>query len=148
MAKYLVTLAVLCVIGAVLVRGELDKNAIIADFMAKAEVCKGETGGKDADVAEIAGKKPASTPEGKCMRSCLMKKYEVMDANGKMDKAVAMKHAEVLSDGDAKMLAIADEVVATCAALGVSGDHCEAAEEYLKCFKEQAMAHGVDDIDF
>ncbi|XP_013101574.1 general odorant-binding protein 28a [Stomoxys calcitrans] len=148
MTKYLVTLAILCVFGAVIVRGEIDKKAMIADFMAKAEVCKGETGGKDADIADMVARKPASTPEGKCMRSCLMKKYGAMNGDGKLDKVVAREHAEMYTEGDPAKMTIADEVVAACDALAVSGDHCEAAEEYLKCFKEQAKAHGIEDIDF
>lgn len=47
MAKYLLTLALLCIFGAILVRGEFDKTAAIADFMGKAEECKAEVGAKD-----------------------------------------------------------------------------------------------------
>lgn len=47
MAKYLLTLALLFIFGAILVRGEFDKTAAIADFMGKAEECKAEVGAKD-----------------------------------------------------------------------------------------------------
>ncbi|XP_075158222.1 general odorant-binding protein 28a-like [Haematobia irritans] len=146
MVKLLVSLAILCGLAAAI--GAFDKEAAIADFMGKAEGCKGKTGANDGDVADLIGKKPAANHEGKCLRSCLMKEYEVMDGNGKMVKSVAMKHAEMFTEGAPDKMKIADEVVSTCSAADVSSDPCEAAEEYLKCFKEQALAHGIDNIDF
>ncbi|XP_005184493.1 general odorant-binding protein 28a [Musca domestica] len=147
MAKYLFTLTVLCIFGAVIVRGAIDKSAVIADFMSKGEACKAEVGANDADLGEIIGKKPASTPEGKCLRACIMKKYEVIDANGKFAPAVALKHAQMYTEGAEDKMKIAQEIIDSCAKLSVSDDHCEAAEEYCKCLHEQAMAHGVEDMD-
>ncbi|XP_061397299.1 general odorant-binding protein 28a-like [Musca vetustissima] len=147
MAKYFLTFAILCVVGAVLVRGAIDKNALIAEFMSKGEACKAETGATDADLAEIIGKKSASTAEGKCLRACIMKKYEVIDANGKFAPSVALKHAEMYTEGADDKMKIAREIIDACAKISVSDDHCEAAEEYCKCLHEQALAHGVEDID-
>ncbi|XP_073830853.1 general odorant-binding protein 28a-like [Musca autumnalis] len=147
MTKYFLTFAILCVCGVVLVRGAIDKKAMIEDFMSKGEACSTEVGASKADLGEIIGKKPASTAEGKCLRACIMKKYEVIDENGKLVPAVALKHAEMYTEGDEDKMKIAHEVIDACAKLSVSEDHCEAAEEYCKYLHEQAMSHGVEDIE-
>ncbi|XP_075156770.1 general odorant-binding protein 28a-like [Haematobia irritans] len=147
MAKYFFTLAVFCILGAISVHAEFDKKAAMAEFVAKTESCKAEVGAKEADVTELMAKKPASTNEGKCLRSCLMKLYEVMDSNGKFVPAVALKHAEAYSDGAADKVKVAQEIIDACAGITVSGDHCEAAEDYGKCFMEQAQAHGLSEFN-
>ncbi|XP_065365184.1 general odorant-binding protein 28a-like [Calliphora vicina] len=148
MAKLFVTLAICCVVGAVLVKG-FDKKAAVAAFMVKMDDCKAEVGAKDSDVEELVAKKPSSTMEGKCLRSCLMKKYEVMDNNGKFVKDVAVTHAHKYTDGSDERMKIAHEIIDACSSIAVADDHCEAAEQYGKCFKEQAMAHNIkDDFDY
>lgn len=47
MAKILLTLTIVCVFGAVLVKG-FDKEKAIAGFMAKMDDCKAEVGAKDS----------------------------------------------------------------------------------------------------
>ncbi|KNC26763.1 Pheromone-binding protein-related protein 5 [Lucilia cuprina] len=148
MAKFYITLAVFCIFGAVLVKG-FDKKEAIAGFMAKMDDCKAEVGAKDVDVEELVGKKPASSMEGKCLRSCLMKKYEVMDNNGKFVKEVALSHAEKYTDGAEDKMKIAQEIIDACSGIDVPDDHCEAAEKYGKCFKDESLAHGLKDkLDF
>ncbi|XP_058974432.1 general odorant-binding protein 28a-like [Musca domestica] len=145
MAKRLLTLTVMCIVGAVIVRGEFDKNEAIAKFISKAEQCKTEVGATDADIGEMVGRKPASTMEGKCMRACLMKKFEVMDDSGKFVADVALKHAEKVTEGAADKMQVASEIINACAGIEVSSDHCQAAEDYGKCFKHEANAHGIDE---
>lgn len=70
-----------------------------------------------------------------------------IDANGKFAPAVALKHAQMYTEGAEDKMKIAQEIIDSCAKLSVSDDHCEAAEEYCKCLHEQAMAHGVEDMD-
>nr|BAD83398.1 CRLBP homologous protein [Phormia regina] len=148
MAKLFVTLAILCVFGAVLVKG-FDKKAAIAAFLAKMDDCKAEVGASDSDVEELVGKKPSSTMEGKCLRYCLMKKYEVMDDNGKFVKDIALTHAQKYTDGSEERMKTATEIIDTCSNLEVADDNCEAAEQYGKCFKEQVIAHNIkDDFEF
>ncbi|KAM7347923.1 general odorant-binding protein 28a-like isoform 2-T3 [Cochliomyia hominivorax] len=115
----------------------------MASFMAKMDDCKDEVGAKDTDVEELVGKKPASSMEGKCLRACLMKRFEVMDNNGKFVKDVATSHAEKYTDGDADKMKIAHEIIDACSGIEVSDDHCEAAEQYGKCFKDESIAHGL-----
>ncbi|XP_037808812.1 general odorant-binding protein 28a-like [Lucilia sericata] len=148
MTKLLVTLAIICAFGAVTVKG-FDKKAAIAEFMTFTDDCKGEVDAKDSDVEELMGKKPASTMEGKCLRSCLMKKYEVMDNNGKFLKDIALTHARKYTDASEEKIKIAQEIIDACGAIAVADDHCEAAEQYAKCFSDQAKAHNVqDDFDY
>ncbi|XP_061397303.1 general odorant-binding protein 28a-like [Musca vetustissima] len=145
MAKLWVALAVMCFVAAVVVRGEFDKAQAIEKLKSAAEECKSEVGATDADIEELVGRKPASTMEGKCLRACLMKKFEVMDASGKFATEVALKHAEKVTDGNADKMKVASEIINACANIEVSSDHCQAAEDYGKCFKQQANAHGINE---
>ncbi|XP_061397298.1 general odorant-binding protein 28a-like [Musca vetustissima] len=143
--KLLVALAVMCIFGAAVVRGEFDKAQAIEKLKTKAEECKSEVGATDVDIEELVGRKPASTMEGKCLRACLMKKFEVMDASGKFATEVALKHAEKVTDGNADKMKVASEIINACANIEVSSDPCQAAEDYGKCFKQQANAHGINE---
>ncbi|XP_059223617.1 general odorant-binding protein 28a [Stomoxys calcitrans] len=143
MAKlFLILATVLCVLAALGVQA-LDKDEAVAKLMSTAEECKKEVNAKDSDLEEMAARKPASTKEGKCLRACLMKKFEVMNSNGKFVPEVAEKHAAKMTDGSADRLKMAREIINACANIEVSSDHCEAAEQYGKCFKDQADAHGI-----
>ncbi|XP_061388794.1 general odorant-binding protein 28a-like [Musca vetustissima] len=148
MAKlvHIFIVAVICILGAIVaVSADLDRNQAVAVLKAKADECKKEVNAKDSDVEELATRKPASTKEGKCLRACLMKKFEVMDENGKFVADVAEKHAAKITDGSAERMKMAREIIDACANIEVSSDHCEAAETYGKCFKDQAAAHGINE---
>ncbi|XP_005190165.1 general odorant-binding protein 28a-like isoform X1 [Musca domestica] len=145
MTKLVATLAVVCIVGAVVVQGEFDKKEAIAKFMTKANECKTEVGATDADMEEMHQWKSSSTMEGKCLRACLMKKYQVMDDSGKFVADVAMKHAEKATDGAADKMKVAAEIVNACAGIEVSSELCQAAEDYDKCFIQQAKDHGIDE---
>ncbi|XP_005188786.1 general odorant-binding protein 28a-like [Musca domestica] len=145
MSKLLSVLFVMGIVAAVVVRGEFDRQAAHEKLKMKAGECKTEVGATDADIEELVGRKPASTMEGKCLRACLMKKFEVMDASGKFVTDVALKHAEKVTDGAADKMKVASEIINACAGIEVSSDHCQAAEDYGKCFKQQASAHGINE---
>lgn len=66
-----------------------------------------------------------------------------MDSNGKLDKAVALEHAEKYTEGDADKMKIAHEIIDACAGISVPDEHCAAAGEYDVCFLKQADAHGI-----
>lgn len=53
MTKYFLTLAVLCFLGVVSVRGEFDKKAAMAKFMAKANECKTEVGATEGNAGNL-----------------------------------------------------------------------------------------------
>ncbi|XP_061388772.1 general odorant-binding protein 28a-like [Musca vetustissima] len=132
-------------VKSVVVRAEFDKQQAIGKLKTKGQECKIEVGATDADIEELVGRNPASTIEGKCLRACLMKKFEVMDASGKFAAEVALKHAEKVTDGNADKMKVASEIINACANIEVSSDHCQAAEEYGKCFKQHANAHGINE---
>ncbi|XP_005188784.1 general odorant-binding protein 28a [Musca domestica] len=146
----IVALAVLSLLAATtVVKADLDRNQAMAVLKAKADECKKEVNAKDSDVEELATRNPASTKEGKCLRACLMKKFDVMDENGKFVADVAEKHAAKITNGSADAMKISREIIDACANIEVSSDHCEAAEAYGKCFKDQAAAHGINhDYEF
>ena len=48
MAKFIVTIALLCIFGAVFVKG-FDKSAAMAAFITKMDDCKAEVGAKDGE---------------------------------------------------------------------------------------------------
>ncbi|XP_075157290.1 general odorant-binding protein 28a-like [Haematobia irritans] len=143
MAKFfLILVTVLCVLGA---SKAFDKKEAVTTLLNAAEECKTQVKATDSDLEDMAARKPASTKEGKCLRACLMKKFQVMDSNGKFVPEVAEKHASEMTDGTSDRMKIAREIINACAKIDVSSDHCEAAEQYGKCFKEQADAHGIKD---
>ncbi|XP_037808796.1 general odorant-binding protein 28a-like [Lucilia sericata] len=147
MTKLFVTLAILCAFGAVVVSG-FDKAEAMIKFMTNLEECKEEVGAQDSDFEEMVAKKPASTMEGKCLRSCIMKKCGVMDGNGKFDKDAAIAKAEQMTDGAEDKMKIAHEIIDACSGIEVSDDECEAAEQYGECFQKEIEAHGIKDEDF
>nr|QKN21094.1 odorant-binding protein [Bactrocera correcta] len=147
MAKFIL-FAALCILSAAVSKAAFNKEEAVKNFMTKAEECRGEVGAADSDIQDIIAKVPAASKEGKCLRSCLMKKYGAMDSNGKFVKSVADQHAQDFTDGDADKLKTAREIIDACADIAVPDDHCEATEVYGKCFMEQAKAHGIQKFDF
>ena len=52
------------------------------------------------DIEELMGKKPASTMEGKCLRKCLMVKYEVVCCTSKAEKLSLKQYSWNLNFAD------------------------------------------------
>ena len=55
MAKFIVTIALLCIFAAVFVKG-FDKSAAMAAFITKMDDCKAEVGAKDGEWWQIRWK--------------------------------------------------------------------------------------------
>ncbi|XP_065365156.1 general odorant-binding protein 28a-like [Calliphora vicina] len=144
MAKLFVNFVIFGAFVAVLVNG-FDKEAAMDTFVDNLSECQEEVGAQHSDLEDLVDKKPSSTMEGKCLRACIMKKYEMMDDNGKFSKDVAEAHAQEYTEGSEDKLKIAHEIIDACSSIEVDDDHCEAAEQYGQCMKEQAMAHNIDD---
>uniref|UniRef100_A0A1B0BII1 Uncharacterized protein n=1 Tax=Glossina palpalis gambiensis TaxID=67801 RepID=A0A1B0BII1_9MUSC len=125
------------------VQAELDVQEEIAKFILLANECREEVGAKEADIQDLIHKHQAAGQEGKCLRACLMKKYEVLDANGKLVKSVALEHAKKFTNSDENKLKIASTIIDMCSALDIVGDTCEVAEQYSECFKKQADTYGI-----
>lgn len=136
------SMAIVVLLGAVVVRG-FDEKAAMAKFMELAETCKAETGASDADIQTAMKRLPASTYEGKCLRACVMKKFNLMNASGKLDTDAAHEKAKQYTGNDPAKLKLALEIGDICAALAVPDDHCEAAEAYGLCFKTEAEKRGL-----
>lgn len=66
--------------------------------------------------------KPASTKEGKCLKSCLMKKFMSMDENGKMSKEGSLVVAHVITNNDAEQMEYAVKIIDACVVLEASSD--------------------------
>ncbi|XP_017469008.1 PREDICTED: general odorant-binding protein 28a-like [Rhagoletis zephyria] len=147
MAK-LVLIGAFCILNAAVSKAAFNKEEAIKNFMTNVEECRGEVGAAASDIEDLIKKAPAASKEGKCLRSCMMKKYGVMDDGGKFVKSVALEHASTFTDGDAEKMKTANEITDACAGIAVPDDHCEAAEIYGKCFMEQAKAHGLDKFEF
>lgn len=142
MQRFVYSVAIVALLGAVLVRG-FDEKAAVAKFMELAESCKAETGASDADMQGTIKHQPASTYEAKCLRACIMKKFNLMDANGKLDTDAAHEKAKQYTGNDPSKLKMALEIGDICAALSVPDDHCEAAETYGHCFHTEAEKRGL-----
>ncbi|XP_034472061.1 general odorant-binding protein 28a [Drosophila innubila] len=142
MQRFVYSVVMIALLGAALVRA-FDEKAALAKFMEYAEPCKVEVGASDSDMDEAMKHLPASTYEGKCMRSCVMKKFNLMDANGKLDTNAGHEKAKQYTGNDPAKLKIALEIGDICAAITVPDDHCEAAEAYGKCFKSEAQTRGL-----
>ncbi|XP_016989277.1 general odorant-binding protein 28a [Drosophila rhopaloa] len=137
---FLVAAAIL--LASALVQG-LDEKAALAKLMEAAEGCMPEVGAGDDDLQEVIKKQPASSYAGKCLRACVMKKFGLIDANGKMDLEAGKERAKECIGNDPAKLKIAIEIGEICAAIAVPDDHCEAAETYGACFKSEAIKHGL-----
>uniref|UniRef100_A0A1A9X5P7 Uncharacterized protein n=1 Tax=Glossina brevipalpis TaxID=37001 RepID=A0A1A9X5P7_9MUSC len=125
------------------VKAEVDVKEEFAKCIQLARECTMEVGAKEADIQDLIHKRPAAGQEGKCLRACLMKKYEVLDSNGKLMKSVAVEHAKRFTNSDENKTKTASTIIDTCAAMDVAADICEAANQYSQCFREQADAYGI-----
>ncbi|KAH8400045.1 hypothetical protein KR215_005902 [Drosophila sulfurigaster] len=108
-----------------------------------AQECKTETGASDEDVQHMLQHEPTESHEGKCLRACMMKKFEIMDDAGKLSKEHALELIKHISKDDAEKLSAGAEIVDKCEAIEVPEDHCDAAAAYESCFVEHLHEHGL-----
>ncbi|KAH8297948.1 hypothetical protein KR018_002353 [Drosophila ironensis] len=120
-----------------------DEKEAMTKLMEAAETCVKEVGASDSDLQELVKKQPASTYEGKCLRACVMTKFGLLNASGKLDTEAGHEKAKQYTGNDPAKLKLALEIGDTCAALQVPEDHCEAAETYGACFKSEATKRGL-----
>ncbi|XP_064554070.1 general odorant-binding protein 28a [Drosophila montana] len=142
MQRFVISVALVALLGAALTKA-FDEKAAMAKFLETAELCKGEVGASDADVQSAMKHEPAATYESKCLRACVMKKFNVLGENGKLDTEAGREKAKQYTGNDPAKLKLALEIGDTCAAISVPEDHCEAAEAYSMCFKTEAKQRGL-----
>nr|AYN70632.1 odorant-binding protein 19d1 [Bactrocera minax] len=109
---------------------------------AAAELCKEEVGATDDDVETILKFEPAGTMEAKCLHACIIKRFGVMNGDGKIDRDKAMEILTIIASGNGEQQALGVEVLEACADIDVNEDHCEAAEEYRTCMHAKAKENG------
>ncbi|KAH8356864.1 general odorant-binding protein 19d [Drosophila serrata] len=109
-----------------------------------ANECKAETGATDEDVEEMMKHDEPERHEAKCLRACVMKKFQIMTEDGKLSKEHAIEMVKAISKHDAEKEDAPAEVVEKCEALEVPEDHCEAAVTYEGCIYEQMKEHGLE----
>ncbi|XP_017858543.1 PREDICTED: general odorant-binding protein 28a [Drosophila arizonae] len=142
MQRFVYSVACVALLGAALIAA-FDEKEALAKFIEKAEQCKDEVGASDAEVQTIVKHEAASTYEGKCLRACIMKSFHVLGENGKLDVEAGREKAKQYTGSDPAKLEMALEIGDICAAIPVPDDHCEAAEKYSLCFKEEAHKRGL-----
>ncbi|XP_068156428.1 general odorant-binding protein 19d [Drosophila tropicalis] len=108
-----------------------------------AHECKEETGATDEDVAQLMKHELGETHEAKCLRSCIMKKFEIMDDAGKLNKEKALELVKIMSKDNEETSASVAEIVDKCDEIEVPEDHCDAAHAYETCIHEQIHEHGL-----
>lgn len=75
-----------------------------------------------ADLSELLADKLATTETGKCLKSCLMMKFNTMDGSGKMNKEGSMTIVKIITKDNAQIMEIAEKVLDACVGLEVSTD--------------------------
>nr|WDE30515.1 odorant binding protein 13 [Neoceratitis asiatica] len=107
-----------------------------------AQECKDEVGATDDDVETMFKHDPAGSTEAKCLHACVMKRFGLMNDDGKMDKEKATDILKVIADGNEEQESLGLEVLETCVDIDVNEDHCEAAEDYRACMHAKATENG------
>ncbi|XP_075157923.1 general odorant-binding protein 28a-like [Haematobia irritans] len=120
-----------------------SRDAILRQFQMDSEMCRKKVGATTADVENLLNRMPPTNTAAKCLRSCIMKTYNVMDSRGKFVPSVAMLEAQRLTNGDIEKMKIADDLIRACTDIRVSENDCEAAAEYDWCFREQSKLMGI-----
>ncbi|XP_041451766.1 general odorant-binding protein 19d-like [Drosophila obscura] len=112
-----------------------------------ANECKAETGATDEDVELMMKHEPSGNQEGKCLRACMMKKFKIMEEDGKLNIEHTLGMLKVMSEHAEEKEDVLTEVVETCAASDVTEDHCESAQAYQTCIFEHMQKHGIPLIE-
>ncbi|XP_011187241.2 general odorant-binding protein 19d [Zeugodacus cucurbitae] len=109
---------------------------------AAAEECKEEVGATDDDVEAMFKFESAGSMEAKCLHACVMKRFGLINGDGKMDRDKAIEILENIASGDNEQQALGVEIVEACEGIEVDEDHCEAAEEYRSCMHDKGKENG------
>ncbi|KAH8367925.1 hypothetical protein KR084_004361 [Drosophila pseudotakahashii] len=159
----LLLLGLVCLLGAASAKPHEDINKEHATQMANE--CKAETGATDEDVEQLMNHEVPERHEAKCLRACVMKKFQIvsngkgndtgsahrllllplqMDEAGKLNKEHAVEMVKAISKHDAEKEDAPAEVVDKCEAVEAPEDHCDAAVAFESCIYEQMKEHGLE----
>ncbi|XP_016971594.1 general odorant-binding protein 19d [Drosophila rhopaloa] len=109
-----------------------------------ANECKAETGATDEDVEQMMKHEAPEGHEAKCLSACVLKKFQIMDDTGKLNKENAVEMVKAMSKHDAEKEDAPAEVVDKCEAIDAPEDHCDAAAAFQGCIYEQIKEHGLE----
>ncbi|XP_017872625.1 PREDICTED: general odorant-binding protein 19d [Drosophila arizonae] len=138
-----VCFSVLVLLAAVAVSSKPQEDYDKEHIAEVAEECKTESGATDEDVEHMMQHEPADSHESKCLRACMLKKFEIMNDEGKLSKENALEMVKLSSKDDAEKEAAATEIVDKCEGIEVPEDHCDAAAAYEKCIIDHMHEHGL-----
>ncbi|XP_016996916.2 general odorant-binding protein 19d [Drosophila takahashii] len=134
--------AMVCLLGAASAKPHEEMTKDHAGELANE--CKAETGATDEDVEQMMNHEAPERHEAKCLRACVMKKFQMMDESGKLSKEHAVEMVKALSKHDAEKEDAPAEVVDKCEAIEAPEDHCDAAVAFENCIYEQMKEHGLE----
>ncbi|XP_017100784.2 general odorant-binding protein 19d [Drosophila bipectinata] len=106
--------------------------------------CQAETGASDEDVEQLMKHEKAESHEAKCLRACVLKKFEILDDAGKLSKKHTVEMIKAMTEHEEEKAEVVEEVAEHCEAIEVPEDHCDAADTYQNCIYEQLKEHGID----
>ncbi|CAH1104044.1 unnamed protein product [Psylliodes chrysocephalus] len=121
---------------------KLDPKLLQA-FMEKvtkfAQTCIEETKASGDDVAQLMAHTIPDTHEGKCMISCVYKKFKIQNEDGTINTEEANKLMEKVKDNDAELYEKLNTVYQTCNKPSiVVEDHCLTAVNLASCAVAEA----------
>nr|QKN21091.1 odorant-binding protein [Bactrocera correcta] len=111
---------------------------------AVANECKEEVGATDDEVESFLKFEAAETMTAKCLGACVIKRFGLMNGDGKIDREKSIEILEIIANGNEEQQALGVEVLDACADIDVNEDHCEAAEEYRSCMHAKAKEIGFE----
>ncbi|CAD7079378.1 unnamed protein product [Hermetia illucens] len=129
------------VIVAVLValtQADISNPQVKATF----DKCVGSEKATPGDVETLKAHSSDLSKEAKCVIACVMKEFQVLADDGKINRDVYMKHAEEMSKGDAGKVTQATEMYDICSAKTVD-EPCESAYNFGQCIKNEMIARNM-----
>ncbi|KAB0799632.1 hypothetical protein PPYR_07512 [Photinus pyralis] len=124
------------------------KNALRMKMATFASACISEVGAGEADITDLVRKRIPSTREGRCLISCLQKKFGLQQSDGQPDRLGTMALLEPLHDDDPEMYKKVLQVAITCGPLVEKmklTDACDVAVEVTTCAMREGKKFGLED---
>ncbi|XP_053951177.1 general odorant-binding protein 28a-like isoform X2 [Anastrepha ludens] len=104
--------------------------------------CKAESGGSDADIDALLKHQPAGSDKAKCLMTCFMKNFGLIDAGAKIDQDSALNVIKAVANGDANIEKLGKELIDACKDTPAKGNECESGEAVRECVIAKAKANG------
>ncbi|CAD7086603.1 unnamed protein product [Hermetia illucens] len=123
----------------------LPPNEGIEAFRALSMNCMAQVHATDADFDSIVNNSPNPTRQGKCLRSCLMRTFDLQKEDGTLNVPRLMNLADTFSSGNPQKIKTAEEIGVKCSdAADGQRNPCEMAYLYDKCMRHEIKARRLD----